>query len=156
MIGNAMYKPTSNASVLFPSTAPPLSLFPNLPSNPFMPGAERPGTTPPSVAARISSSVASQDFIFSAKLIDEDDVVAVVMPSPSPPSAAARSRSVRQEGMTSVDGVLLDGWWSGGRRDDDDDDAADGDENGCLGEKASDASNMAAAMRMTNRGIVGM
>ena len=108
MIGKAMYKPTSNASVLLPPGAPPLSLFPKLPSNPFRPGAERPGTTPPSVAARISSSVASHDFIFSAKLTDEEDV-AVVMPSPSPPSAAARSGSVRREGMMSADGVLLDG-----------------------------------------------
>ena len=57
MMGKAMYNPTSKASVLPPPVVP-LSL-PNFPSNPFIPGAESPGTTPPSVEARISSSVAS-------------------------------------------------------------------------------------------------
>lgn len=50
MIGNAMYRPTSNASVLSAAFPPP-------------------GTTPPRVAALISSSDASQDFIFSSKLV---------------------------------------------------------------------------------------
>ena len=53
MIGKAMYKPTSNASV-------------------FSPRPELPGTIPPSDAALISSSDASHDFIFSSKLIDVD------------------------------------------------------------------------------------
>ena len=69
MIGKAIYKPTSKASVLpesAESLAPPILV---------------PGTTPPSVAAFISSSDASHDFIFSSKLtvvgvvVEDDDSV---------------------------------------------------------------------------------
>ena len=52
IIGNAIYSPISNASDRFSV----LEL------------EEEPGMTPPSVAAFISSSVASHDFIFSSRL----------------------------------------------------------------------------------------
>ena len=145
-MGKAMYSPTSKASVLPPV---PLSL-PNFPSNPFIPGAERPGTTPPSVEARISSSVASHDFIFSARLTDDDDDDEEVSPSPLP-SADARSGRRRSRKDNSPipshtnmteDGVVL--VLGAGECDDNDD-----------GEKASEASTTAAMMRRRGtRGIV--
>lgn len=144
MMGKAMYNPTSKASVL-PPTVVPLSL-PNFPSNPFIPGAESPGTTPPSVEARISSSVASHDFIFSARLADDDDDDEV---SPSPfPSADDRSGKENAPPLPlSTTDTMEDGvrWRRGVECDDDDG-----------GEKASDASTMAAATRRRRRqrGIV--
>ena len=156
MMGKAMYNPTSKASVLPPPVVP-LSL-PNFPSNPFIPGAESPGTTPPSVEARISSSVASHDFIFSARLADDDDFEDdddddddEVSPSPFP-SADDRSGKENAPPLPlSTNDTMEDGvrWRRGVECDDDDDDGDDG-------EKASDASTMAAATtrRRRQRGIV--
>ena len=88
MIGNAMYRPTSNASAL-----PALS--------PALPAPMRvPGTIPPSVAALISSSDASHDFIFSSRLLvdddDDDDVTEVLIVSPD---NVVSSESVAMNGM---------------------------------------------------------
>ena len=160
MMGKAMYNPTSKASVLPPPAVVPLSL-PNFPSNPFIPGAESPGTTPPSVEARISSSVASHDFIFSARLADDgdfdDDDDDEVSPSPFP-SADARSGKENAPPLpSSTTDTMEDGvrWRRGVECDDDDDDGDHDDDHDDGGEKASDASAMAAAMRRRRqRGIV--
>jgi len=114
MMGNATYNPTSNASVLLPVVAAPSLLpfsSPNFPSKPLIPGADKPGTTPPSVADRISSSDASHDFIFSARLTtDEDDRgCPKEVPSPSPLSsaAAARRRTMENLLLVVVDKVVV-------------------------------------------------
>jgi hypothetical protein len=150
MIGKAMYNPTSKASVL-PPTVVPFSL-PNFPSNPFIPGAESPGTTPPSVEARISSSVASHDFIFSARLADDDDFEDdddddEVSPSPFPSADDCSGKENAPPLPLSTTDTMEDGvrWRRGVECDDDDD-----------GEKASDASTMVTATRRRRRqrGIV--
>ena len=67
MMGNAIYRPTSNASALPPAI---LSASPEAAPAPM----RVPGTIPPRVAALISSSDASHDFIFSSRLLaDADD-----------------------------------------------------------------------------------
>jgi hypothetical protein len=104
MMGNAIYNPTSNASVLPPApvvvvTPSLLILSPNFPSKPLIPGADTPpGTIPPSVADRISSSVASHDFIFSARLTADDEEGSPLLSSSLPsPAAPARRRAAMME-----------------------------------------------------------
>jgi hypothetical protein len=124
----------------------------------LIPGAERPGTTPPRVEARISSSVASHDFIFSARLTDDgeedDDDEEEVSTSPLPSAEARMCTGRRWEDnaplpspIATVDGpgvVLLDERWRVNGRDDED------------SEKASEASTMAATIRRRRqRDIVG-
>ena len=98
---------TSNASVLLPVvTVPSLLPFlsPNFPSKPLIPGADKPSTTSPSVADRISSSDDSHDFIFSARLTtDEDDRgCSKEVPSLSPLSSAAAARRRAMENLLLV------------------------------------------------------